>query len=108
VLLIVMNYLAALALGVRVSLWYFLLFVPIISFLLVLPVSLSGWGVRQGGYVYLFSQAGVSAQAALTLSLIIQSFQLGMGLIGAVIYALEGIHGFRRVSQEREPRKGQG
>ena len=107
VLLIVMNYLVALALGVRVSLWYFLLFVPIISFLLVLPVSLSGWGVREGGYVYLFSQAGVPAQAALTLSLIIQSFQLGIGVIGAVVYALEGVRGFRTAHTEQEPRKGQ-
>lgn len=107
VLLIVMNYLVAMALGVRVSLWYFLLFVPIISFLLVLPVSLSGWGVRQGGYVYLFSQAGVPAQAALTLSLIIQCFQLGIGLIGAVVYALEGARGLRTARTKQEPRKGQ-
>ncbi len=107
VLLVFLNYLVAIALGARVSLWYFLLFVPIISFLLVLPVSLSGWGVRQGGYVYLFSQAGVPAQAALTLSLIIQFFQLGIGLIGAVIYATEGVRGFRAASKEQRSRKGQ-
>ncbi len=108
VLLICLNYLIALALGVRVSLWYFFLFVPIISFLLVLPVSLSGWGLRQGGYVYLFSQAGVSAQAALTLALIVQFFQLAIGLIGAVIYATEGIRGFRAASRGQRSRKGEG
>jgi uncharacterized protein (TIRG00374 family) len=93
VLLITMNYLIALALGVQVSIWYFLLFVPIISFLLMLPVSLSGWGVREGGYIYLFGQAGVAAPLALTMSLLVQSFQLALGLVGAVIYIGEGMRG---------------
>jgi uncharacterized protein (TIRG00374 family) len=94
-LLIAINYLIALSLGVQVSLWYFLLFVPIISFLLVLPVSLSGWGVREGGYIYLFAQAGVAAPVALAMSLLFQSLQLGLGLIGAVIYISEGMGGLR-------------
>jgi uncharacterized protein (TIRG00374 family) len=96
VLLIVMNYLIALSLGVRISLWYFLLFVPIISFLLALPVSLSGLGVREGGYVYLFSQAGVAAPLALTMSLVIAAFNLIIGFIGGILYALEGVRGLRR------------
>lgn len=103
VLLIAMNYLVALSLGVRLSLGYFLLFVPIISFLLVLPVSLSGWGVREGGYVYLFSQAGVAAPVAFAMSLIIQTFQLGIGLVGAAIYTLEGMHGFRAQFRKHGP-----
>jgi uncharacterized protein (TIRG00374 family) len=92
-LLIAMNYFIALSLGVHVSLWYFLLFVPIISFLLVLPFSVSGWGLREGGYIYLFAQAGVAAPLALTMSLLVQSLQLALGLIGAGIYLLEGMHG---------------
>jgi uncharacterized protein (TIRG00374 family) len=92
-LLVAINYVIALSLGVRVSLWYFLLFVPIISFLLVLPVSLSGWGVREGGYIYLFAQAGVAAPVALTMSLLVQSLQLALGLIGAAIYISEGMRG---------------
>jgi uncharacterized protein (TIRG00374 family) len=92
-LLIAINYLIAVSLGVQVSLWYFLLFVPIISFLLVLPVSVSGWGVREGGYVYLFAQAGVAAPVALTMSILFQSLQLALGLIGAVIYIAEGMRG---------------
>ncbi|MGB9301356.1 MAG: lysylphosphatidylglycerol synthase transmembrane domain-containing protein, partial [Anaerolineae bacterium] len=64
VLLMVFNYLIALALGMRISPWYFLIFIPIISFLLTLPVSLSGLGVREGGYVLLFGQAGVPSSLA--------------------------------------------
>ncbi len=94
-LLIAVNYLIALSLGVRISLWYFFLFVPIISFLLVLPVSLSGLGIREGGYVYLFAQAGVPAPLALTMSLAFYALNVATGLIGGVLYALEGARGLR-------------
>ena len=90
-LLIAVNYLIALSLGVEIPLWYFLLFVPLISFLLVLPISLSGLGVREGGYVYLFAQAGVSASLALAMSLLFYALNVATGLIGGVLYTFEEI-----------------
>jgi len=96
VLLIAMNVWIARGLGVKLSLWYFLLFVPIISFLLVLPVSLSGLGVREGGYVFLFGEAGVPAHLALSLSLIVYAFNNVIpGIVGAVLYAWQGLRGLR-------------
>ena len=99
-LLIGMNYLIGLSLGVFVSLWYYLLFVPIISFLLVLPISLSGLGLREGGYVYLFAQAGVPAPLALTISLMVYAFNVATGSIGGILYAAEGLRGLRRAIAE--------
>ena len=94
VLLIAVNYLIALSLRVEIPLWYFLLFIPLISFLLVLPISLSGLGVREGGYVYLFAQAGVSAPLALAMSLLFYALNVASGLIGGVLYAFEGVRGY--------------
>jgi uncharacterized protein (TIRG00374 family) len=94
VLLIAVNYLIALSLGVKIPLWYFLLFIPLISFLLVLPISLSGLGVREGGYIYLFAQAGVSAPLALAMSLLFYALNVAAGLIGGVLYAFEGARGY--------------
>ena len=94
VLLIAVNYLIALSLGVRVSVWYFLLFIPLISLSLIFPLSLSGLGVREGGYVYLFAQAGVSAPLALAMSLMFYALNVAAGLIGGVLYALEGARGY--------------
>jgi len=94
VLLIAVNYLIALSLRVEIPLWYFLLFIPLISFLLILPISLSGLGVREGGYVYLFAQAGVSAPLALTMSLLFYALNVASGLIGGVLYAFEGVRGY--------------
>jgi uncharacterized protein (TIRG00374 family) len=94
VLLIAVNYLIALSLGLEIPLWYFLLFIPLISFLLVLPISLSGLGVREGGYVYLFAQAGVSAPLALAMSLLFYALNVATGLIGGVLYVFEGARGY--------------
>ncbi len=99
-LLIGMNYLIGLSLGVFVSLWYYLLFVPIISFLLVLPISLSGLGLREGGYVYLFAQAGVPAPLALTISLMVYAFNVATGSVGGILYAAQGLRGLRRAIAE--------
>jgi len=94
-LLIAANYFVGLSLGVRISIWYYLLFVPIISSLLVLPISLSGVGVREGGYIYFFAQAGVAPPQALTMSLLVYAMNLATGCVGAVLYIVEGAGGLR-------------
>lgn len=91
VMLIAVNDLIALSIGVRVSLWYFLLFVPLISFSLVLPISVSGLGVRESAYVLLFGQAGVAAPLALAMSLAFYVLNIAAGLVGGVIYAAQGL-----------------
>ncbi len=96
VLLMVLNYLVALAYGIRISPWYFLVFVPIISFLLALPVSLSGLGVREGGYVLLFGQAGVPSSLAFAMSLSVYAMTVATGLVGGILYASEGYRGLER------------
>lgn len=90
IMLMVINYLVALAFGIRISPRYFLVFVPIISFLLTLPISLSGLGVREGGYVLLFGQAGVASSLAFGMSLCIYAMTVATGLIGGLLYALQG------------------
>jgi len=74
--------------------------IPLISFLLVLPISLSGLGVREGGYVYLFAQAGVSAPLALAMSLLFYALNVATGLIGGVLYVFEGARGYLKKEKE--------
>lgn len=93
ILLMVLNYLVALAFGIEISPWYFLLFIPIISFLLTLPVSFSGLGVREGGYVLLFGRAGVSSSLALAMSLCVYAITVITGLLGGILYVAEGYRG---------------
>lgn len=83
------------AVGVAISPGYFAMFVPILSALLVLPISISGFGVREGGYVVLFGQAGVAADTAVAMSLLFYALNLATGLVGGVLYAWQGMSGYR-------------
>ena len=50
--------------------------------------------MREGGYVYLFAQADVSAPLALAMSLLFYALNVATGLIGGVLYAVEGARGY--------------
>jgi len=93
---ILVNYLIALALGEHLSPWYFFAFVPLVSFSLTLPISLGGLGVREGTYALLFGQAGVAPEKAVALSLAYYAITVLTGLIGGLMYAIEGARGLKR------------
>ena len=88
--LILVQVCLAWAVGVQIGLGYFLVFVPIISALLVLPISVSGFGVREGGYLVLFGQAGVAAGQAVAMSLLSYGLNLATGVVGAALYLVQG------------------
>jgi hypothetical protein len=101
VFLIATNVLIGTALGIDLRLSYYMVFVPLTSLVLVLPISFAGLGVREGTYVFLFSQVGVSQEVAFSLSLLI--YVLGTvapGLVGGVVYLLRGARGYRGAEQE--------
>lgn len=92
---ILTNYLLGLAVGIDLSLWYYFLFVPIISAVLMVP-SIGGLGVREAAYVILFGQVGVDRDHALALALAYLATMVFAGLIGAIIYIIQGVRGVRK------------
>jgi hypothetical protein len=87
VLLITQNMFIGLSLGADVALAHYLVFVPIASIVLILPISFAGLGVREGAYVYLFSQIGVAEEVALGISLLVYFLgNVTPGLVGGVVY----------------------
>ena len=108
VLLISMNVLIGTALGAKVSLLYFLVFVPITSVVLIAPISFAGLGVREGTYVFLFSLAGLSQEVALSLALLVYVIgTVAPGLIGGVVYLTRGARG-AGVAADGRDRRGPG
>lgn len=102
VLLIGMNVLIGVALGADLALRYYMIFVPLTSLVLVLPISFAGLGVREGTYVFLFSRVGLAQEVALSLALLV--YVLGTvapGLVGGVIYVLQGARGYGEVRQRQ-------
>jgi uncharacterized protein (TIRG00374 family) len=100
VLLIGMNVLIGTALGADVPLAYYLVFVPITSIVLILPISFAGLGVREATYIFLFSTAGLTQEVALSLALLVYALgTVSPGLVGGVIYVLQGARSYGEVKQ---------
>jgi uncharacterized membrane protein YbhN (UPF0104 family) len=94
-MLILGNYLLGLAVDIHLPLWYYFLFVPLISALLMIP-SIGGLGVREGAYVFLFGQVGVDQDHGLALAIAYDLTLLLTGVVGAIIYVFQGIQEARR------------
>lgn len=100
-------YITALSLGVSgINLLYFLIFIPIIGAITLLPISIGGFGLRENISVILFAKAGVSESSAAAMALLSSFFILVCGVIGGLIYVFTLHH--RRLqyhkSSSGEPR----
>ena len=90
-MLVLFNGLIATGLGVDLPWGVWLLFTPIISLSLALPISIGGLGVREQTVKILLGALGVSAAASLAVGLMIYFLtNIVVGLVGGVWYSLEG------------------
>lgn len=64
---IICAFLVSQALNLRIPFWSFVIFIPLILALSRMPISLDGFGVREGLYVYFFSLVGVPTTEAFIL-----------------------------------------
>jgi uncharacterized membrane protein YbhN (UPF0104 family) len=82
----VVNYLISLALGGGISLLHIFLFTPLITFVLLIPISIGGIGLNQSAYVFFFNLVGVPEQKSLAISLIMQAIIIVSSLPGGVLW----------------------
>jgi uncharacterized membrane protein YbhN (UPF0104 family) len=78
-------------LDINLSLVYYILVSPVITLVLLVPVSINGLGTRDFTYQALFVPAGVVPQDALAMSLAYHALNLVTAIIGGVMYALMGM-----------------
>jgi len=84
--LVIINYFAGASLGLSIPLFSHLVYVPIISIIAMIPISINGIGVREWGYVFLFGLAGLSGDEALSLSLLFFAIGIAGSLTGGVAF----------------------
>lgn len=75
--------LIGLAFGIHIEFIDYVLLVPVIFLLALIPFSFAGWGVREVGAIWVFSMVGMPKESALAIS-------IGFG----VVLLLAGIPGF--------------
>ncbi len=79
-------YLLGLGLGIAVPFRYYLLFMPIGLLMLLLPISVSGFGLPQGAIVWLLRPMGVPDELSFALSTLIVLTGLAGNLPGLVLW----------------------
>lgn len=89
-------YFLSLALNQDTSVIYFFAFVPVIIILTMLPIAVGGIGVREGAFVYFFSQAGMPTSEAFALSLLVYVLVMISIIPGGIAYLFEGVSANKR------------
>jgi uncharacterized membrane protein YbhN (UPF0104 family) len=85
---VVVVWLVGRGLGAPIPLTYYWIFVPMVTLLTLLPVSLNGMGVREGGMVLFLAPLGVADSTALSLALLWFAVFTAAGLLGGGVYLL--------------------
>lgn len=81
-----MIYLIARGIDQKLTFMALFVFVPIISIVTMLPISISGLGVRESAFVLLFGLTGVPAEASMSISFLWFLSIVMASLIGLVEY----------------------
>jgi uncharacterized protein (TIRG00374 family) len=87
------GWLIALALGLPLTLIDCCILIPVVLLASIIPISVGGWGIREGAMVVLLAGVGVAAEGALALSVLFGVTSILVSLPGALIW-LGG--GYRR------------
>jgi uncharacterized membrane protein YbhN (UPF0104 family) len=90
-ILILGYYLLGLAVGIEISLWYYFLFIPVVSAVQLIP-SVGGLGIREATITFLFSQVeGVGQAQAAALGFAYLAMLIIVALLGGVLYLTQGM-----------------
>jgi len=74
------------SLGVNLPFVSWIVIVPPVSLIQLVPVSLAGWGVRELGFVVVLAGFGIPAEAALAASLLVGLCMIVIGLPGGLLW----------------------
>ncbi len=83
---ILSNFTIARGLGLEVTPGVFFYLIPITALITLLPISLNGLGLREGAYALVFTQIGVTAEAAVAISIAATACMVGISLVGGILY----------------------
>jgi uncharacterized protein (TIRG00374 family) len=82
-----LNYYAyAIALGIHLPLYFYFVAISLISLISFLPISINGFGVREGAFVYIFATVHIATSVSVLLALLMDTQVLFFGVLGGLIY----------------------
>jgi uncharacterized protein (TIRG00374 family) len=85
-LVISVSWVLSLALRLEIPLPFFLVFIPVITLISMIPVSLNGMGLREYAFMSLFGAIGVDREACVALGLCSSAMIILSSLPGGIAY----------------------
>ncbi len=105
---VAVYWLCARAVGIELGLPFYFVVVPLLSLALLLPISVGGLGARDWVGQILLGPTGVVETATAAWTLSVWAVSGVVGLIGGVIYLLQGMTGLAGEGKPAEPEYGVG
>ena len=93
----VMAWCLARSVGADLSLLYALFLVPPVMLVAVVPISIAGWGVREGAMVAAFTYAGLPQSDGLLISLLFGVCTLALGAVGGLVWVFSNARAERHI-----------
>jgi uncharacterized protein (TIRG00374 family) len=85
-LVISVTWIMALGLRINLSWFYYLILVPVITLIQMIPVSINGMGLREYAFMSLFGAIGVLPESCIALGLISSIVLILSSLPGGIVY----------------------
>lgn len=83
-------YVIGLSIGLDLDFWMILFVFPPVYLLSMLPITIAGWGVREGSMIAALAVLGTTSTDALALSMLFGGSMLAVGVIGGLIWLPSG------------------
>ncbi len=89
-LVVTTAFLVSRSLGIGVPLVPFILYMPVIAAVSMVPASINGWGLQEGAFVVFFSRAGASGLQAFSLGFLFHAVTIVVSLLGGLLWLVCG------------------
>lgn len=76
------------SLGIDLPLAVYFAIIPVSLFLMMIPASVNGIGIREQAFIFLFGQFGLAAELAVSLAWIAFAMVLLQAVVGGIVFAL--------------------
>lgn len=93
ILAVIAFYMIAVSISLKVDFTLFLVIIPAVLLISIIPISLAGWGIRESAMIGLFLLVGADKEKVLSISILYGIILVLIGIYGAVYYIKENKKG---------------
>lgn len=88
IMMVWVNYLYALSLGHEIHLIDMFYFIPLLSIVSLLPVTIGGLGLKEGAFIVFFHAIGIPKESALAIALLNRFMSLLIAISGGLLFII--------------------